>query len=105
ATRIRSLFRQLRLERNGFSYRRLIRRLFYFIAEICKRGKREFPAIHRRATNPHFSRPNEKCARSADPAASGSGLAAKSFATESCFPSSLRRLHFSSGLGRMKSAG
>ena len=28
---------------------------------------------------PHFSRPREKCAQSADPAAAGSGLTAKAF--------------------------
>jgi hypothetical protein len=31
----------------------------------------------------------------ADPAAAGSGLAAKAFAPASCFPSSLRRVTFS----------
>jgi hypothetical protein len=43
----------------------------------------------------HFSRSREKCARSADPAAAGSGLTAKAFAPASCFPSSLRRVTFS----------
>jgi hypothetical protein len=33
-----------------------------------------------------FLAPREKCAQRADPAAAGSGLAAKAFALESCFP-------------------
>src|ERR1700746_337751 len=38
---------------------------------------------------------NAVCAQSADPAAAGSGLAAKAFAPASCFPSSLRRVNIS----------
>jgi hypothetical protein len=44
--------------------------------------------------SPHFSRPREKCAQSADPAAAGSGLTAKAFAPAGRFPSGLRRVDF-----------
>jgi len=49
----------------------------------------------RSVTNPHFSRSREKCAQGADPAAAGSGLAAKAFAPAGRFPSGLPRVDFS----------
>ena len=44
--------------------------------------------------NPHFSCILEKCAQGADPAAAGSGLAAKAFVPAGRFPTGLLRVDF-----------
>jgi|SRR5208283_5755024 len=66
---------------------------------IVTNNEREFSRVEglpfENCSSPHFSRPREKCARSADPAVAGSELAAKTFAPASCCPSSLEQVNIS----------
>jgi hypothetical protein len=67
--------------------------LNFGLAGIELRGN--FHNFQIKAPVPHFSRSREKCAQSTDPAAAGSGMAAKAFGPASRFPGGSRRVTFS----------